>query len=242
VVLVHGLGEHCRASVYEWLTPRLAAAGCAVWRFDLRGHGLSGGRRLSVESWDEFHVDLNHVLDEVGRPAVVFGFSLGGLVALDHQRLYAGRQEATIAMAPPLGDPSVPRMLLHLARGLNRVAPHWVVRSPWLPKFSRYATAELAAYRADRMIECAVTSRLAMALLERSRAVRRVERMAKPVLLIQGERDQICPAQAAREFAEKVGAEYREYAGARHHLLLEECREGVAGDVGRWVGGGDGQG
>ncbi len=128
VVLVHGLGEHCRASVYEWLTPRLAAAGCAVWRFDLRGHGLSGGRRLSVESWDEFHVDLNHVLDEVGRPAVVFGFSLGGLVALDHQRLYAERQEATIAMAPPLGDPSVPRMLLHLARGLNRVAPHWVVR------------------------------------------------------------------------------------------------------------------
>lgn len=236
MVLVHGLGEHCQASVYEWLTPRLAAAGCAVWRFDLRGHGRSGGRRLSLEAWDDFHTDLNCVLDVVGRPAVVFGFSMGGLVAVDHQRLHPERHLATVAMAPPLGEPSVPRVLLQLARGLNRVAPHWIVRSPWLPKFSRYPSPELDSYRTDRMIECAITSRLAMELLERSREVRRLERLNRPVLLIQGERDQICPAAATAEFARRTGAELRSYGGARHHLLLEECRGEVAEDVAGWIG------
>jgi alpha-beta hydrolase superfamily lysophospholipase len=175
------------------------------------------------------------VLDQAGAPAVVFGFSMGGLIALDHQRAYPERHRATIAMAPPLGDPSVPRLLLHLARGLNRVAPHWIVRSPWLPRFSRFPSPELDSYRSDRLIECAITSRLAMALVDRSRQVRRLEHLKRPVLLIQGERDQICPPGATAEFAGRLGADLTTYPHARHHLLLESCRETVAADVCNWI-------
>lgn len=235
MVLVHGLGEHCRASVYDWLAPRLTACGAEVWRFDLRGHGRSGGRKLSLESWDDYHTDLNHVLDEVGRPAVIFGFSMGGLVALDHLLRWPERHVATIAMAPPLGDPSVPRLLLHLARGLNKVAPHWIVRSPWLPRFSRFPSEQLDSYRGDPLIECAITSRLAMELIRRSRQVRRAGELPKPVLLLQGERDQICPPAAAQAFASRTGAAQFRYANARHHLLLEECRERVADDAAGWM-------
>lgn len=235
VVLVHGLGEHCRAGVYEWLSARLAERGVALWRFDLRGHGRSGGRKLSLDSWDDFHTDLNHVLDEVGKPAVVFGFSMGGLLALDHQLAFPDRHRATLAMAPPLGEPSIPRLLFHLAWGLNKVAPHFVVRSPWLPKFSRFPSPELDSYRKDRLIQCAVTSRLATELLESSRRVRRVDSLPKPVLLLHGERDQVCPPLATEQFARRTGATLRSYPNARHHLLLESCRDTLASDVADWT-------
>jgi alpha-beta hydrolase superfamily lysophospholipase len=235
VVLVHGLGEHCRASVYEWLVPRFAAAGLAVWRFDLRGHGRSPGRPLTLDRWEDFLADLDSVLERIGQPALVFGFSLGGLIALDHQRLNPAKHLATLAMAPPLGEPAVPRVLLHFARGVNHIAPHWIVRTPWLPRFSRFPSPELDSYRTDPLIRCAITSRLAVNLLERSRQLRRWEAWVRPVLLLQGERDQICPAQANLDFAKRTQFEVRLYSGARHHLLLEECRDHVARDAAAWA-------
>lgn len=234
-MLVHGLGEHCEASVYDWLVRRFETAGLAAWRFDLRGHGKSSGRLLSIDTWADYLHDLDSVLGRVGERAVVMGFSMGGLLVLDHLRRNPEMHRATIAMAPPLGDPSVPRLLLHFARGMNRVAPHFIVRSPWLPKFSRFESEELRAYRGDPMIRCAVSPRLTTAMIDASREVRRHEQWPKPLLLLQGENDQICPARGTIEFARRVGADLMTFENARHHLLLEECREGLTEGVVDWV-------
>jgi alpha-beta hydrolase superfamily lysophospholipase len=72
-------------------------------------------------------------------------------------------------------------------------------------------------------------------MVRRSRQVRRIEALPRPVLLLQGERDQICPAPAATAFAQRTGADQFKYANARHHLLLEECRERVAEDAAGWI-------
>ena len=88
VVLVHGFGEH--RGRYGALVGALVAAGHACHRFDLRGHGDSGGRRGHVERFADYRSDLVAFVERAvgplaaaGRPRIVLGHSLGGLIVLD---------------------------------------------------------------------------------------------------------------------------------------------------------------
>jgi len=125
LLIVHGLGEHLGR--YEeagaWLAER-GIAGCGV---DLRGCGLSDGRRGSLRSWSDYHHDL-----EAAAPAAPFGVlahSMGGLVALDWLR---ARQAAgaplpgALLLSGPLLEVAVPVAAWKKAAAglLSRVAPH----------------------------------------------------------------------------------------------------------------------
>ncbi|WP_375385463.1 alpha/beta fold hydrolase [uncultured Microbacterium sp.] len=77
VVLLHGVGSS--SVTYDWLLPDLE--GRRVYRVDHRGHGDSG-RKDGTYTLPFYFDDAVRVLEElVGRPAVLAGFSLGGMVA-----------------------------------------------------------------------------------------------------------------------------------------------------------------
>src|SRR6476469_7631182 len=90
VVIVHGYAEHTRR--YAGLVAALDAAGCECHLFDLRGHGRSGGVRGYVREFGDYLADLDLFLKHVREirpespevPRVLFGHSLGGLIALDY--------------------------------------------------------------------------------------------------------------------------------------------------------------
>ncbi|GAA4186564.1 hypothetical protein GCM10022288_10340 [Gryllotalpicola kribbensis] len=77
LVLLHGVGTS--ALSYEWLLPRVPERD--VYRVDFRGHGTSE-RAPGTYTLEYYCEDAVRVLSEVvKRPAVVAGFSLGGMVA-----------------------------------------------------------------------------------------------------------------------------------------------------------------
>lgn len=83
VVLVHGWAASSRA----WRHQLAALTECRVLAVDLRGHGESGDAPL--ESYADpavWAADLAAVLDDAGRPAVLVGWSYGGLVITDYVR------------------------------------------------------------------------------------------------------------------------------------------------------------
>ncbi|HET9614309.1 MAG TPA: alpha/beta hydrolase, partial [Candidatus Limnocylindrales bacterium] len=87
VLLVHGIHEH--SGRYEHVGAWLTAAGLDVTAYDLRGFGGSGGRRAYVTRWVEYEDDLQDRLaavrrDAGGRPVVLFGHSLGGLLVIGY--------------------------------------------------------------------------------------------------------------------------------------------------------------
>src|SRR5471030_1556118 len=87
LVIVHGLKDH--STRYAELANRLAQHGYAVHAFDLRGFGSSGGRRVYVESFDEYIEDLTSYVDvtrarENGKPIFLLGHGLGGTIALEY--------------------------------------------------------------------------------------------------------------------------------------------------------------
>jgi alpha-beta hydrolase superfamily lysophospholipase len=86
VAIIHGVAEH--SGRYDRVVRHLNSAGFDVHAFDLRGHGRSEGRRVHVSRWQDYLDDLARFLDLVaertgGNPVVLYGHSLGSLIALD---------------------------------------------------------------------------------------------------------------------------------------------------------------
>lgn len=77
LVLLHGVGTS--ALSYDWLLPRVAERD--VYCVDFHGHGTSE-RAPGTYTLEYYYEDAVRALREVvGRPAIVSGFSLGGMVA-----------------------------------------------------------------------------------------------------------------------------------------------------------------
>lgn len=134
VLLVHGLGEHLGR--YEEVGSALAARGIAVSGCDLRGCGLSDGRRGHVRRWSDYHLDLTACAP--APPFALLAHSMGGLVALDWllARGAAAGAEAggaaaaaslpqALVLSGPLLDVAVPVSAWKLAAAglLSRLTP-----------------------------------------------------------------------------------------------------------------------
>src|SRR5689334_7865099 len=88
VVVTFGYFENMKR--YREVVERWNARGVAVTVYDLRGHGLSEGRRGFIARFSEYVDDLQALLAELDKdaalrslgPPVLFGHSLGGLISI----------------------------------------------------------------------------------------------------------------------------------------------------------------
>lgn len=102
VLIVHGVAEHGRR--YARFAGRLNAADLEVWAFDLRGHGattraIDHGHIGTDTHWQTLVDDVEAVRERAAavandRPVILFGHSLGSIIAQaalqDHGRRYVG--------------------------------------------------------------------------------------------------------------------------------------------------------
>ena len=83
VVLVHGLAEH--SGRYEHVVNFFNRLNYSVYRFDLRGHGNSGGEKGYVEDFHQYIDDADCVVrlaqkENPGVPIFMLGHSMGGFI------------------------------------------------------------------------------------------------------------------------------------------------------------------
>jgi alpha-beta hydrolase superfamily lysophospholipase len=113
----HGLAEH--AARYARFAEAMAAHGFAVYAHDHRGHGATtapdaparmfareDGRAKVIADVDAVHDMIAR--EHPGLPVIVFGHSMGGMIALDYVLRHSGRVRATAiwnanVSAGPLG-------------------------------------------------------------------------------------------------------------------------------------------
>lgn len=101
---VHGLGEH--GGRYQHFAEWLAERGWRVIVADLRGHGRSDGTRTHVTSFDEYPLDLgilwkHYRLEK--KSTILFGHSMGGLVAVRGVQMGCVEPVALVLTSPLLG-------------------------------------------------------------------------------------------------------------------------------------------
>ena len=115
VGFAHGLGEHCGR--YAALASDLVGAGYSVAALDWPGHGQTTGRRGDLPSWtwlrDRAVPALFTVADGLphqpdSMPRVLFGHSMGGLLALDYALAHPETLLAVAVSAPALRSETPP--------------------------------------------------------------------------------------------------------------------------------------
>src|SRR5688572_8047517 len=93
---------------YREVIERWTARGIAVAVYDLRGHGVSEGRRGFISRFSDYTDDVEALLIELAKdaalaelgPPVLFGHSLGGLISI-HAALRSRRPLTGLALSSP---------------------------------------------------------------------------------------------------------------------------------------------
>ena len=244
IVVVHGLGEH--GGRYEGFGTAMAAYGISSYALDLRGHGLSEGRRGHVRSFGVFLQDLDRFRREVqgftppGLPLFLMGHSMGGLIALRYEEEYRTPFAGGIISAPWLATAMpIPRWKVATSAAIGRVLPA-------LPMSNRIDADDLchdpgvvAAYRADPLVHGRITPRLfAEASAAMGLVLQRSEQLATPLLFLIPAADRLVDAQRSLQFARKLPAQLttiKLYPGMYHEVLNEPDRQLVMRDIRDWI-------
>lgn len=243
VLLVHGVHEH--SGRHAQFAAALMAKGLDVTAYDARGHGQSGGPRADVERFSAYTADLDVVLAHVretaeGKPVVLFGHSMGGLVAAAYVAEHgAGGLAGLVLSSAALQTFPVPRLLDKVAPHVARWRPTMVVTKLDLSKLSHDPAVE-RAYREDPLNTIAgLGARLAHELLLASRRLQaHADAFTLPMLLIHGTGDRITPADGSRWLAEAAPSPdvtLRLVEGGYHELMKEPDRDVIIGETVDWI-------
>ena len=239
ILMVHGAYTHA-ASWMRTFMPWFAARGHDVHALSLRGHGGSDGRHL-IDAWglDDYRADVERALAAIGRPAIVFGSSMGGLVV---QRLLAAGARPHAAVLRSSGPPgglmaAVSRMALRRPQALGNLVQVAIGARDGRGLLELLAHDPLHADDGAPLASLLgrESSRALWEMTWAPMGLAREARTEVPVLAIHGEQDLMIPVAAVDEIGARWGAQTLRVAGVGHVPMIERRWRTVATAIARWL-------
>jgi alpha-beta hydrolase superfamily lysophospholipase len=235
VVITYGYFENMKR--YREVIERWNTRGLAVVTYDLRGHGLSEGRRGFIARFTDYTDDLTALLDELGKDTtlrqlgrpMLFGHSLGGLISI-HGALRAQPSLSGLALSSPwlANAKKVPAVKLIPGRLLSRLVP--TISMPAGVKGADCTRSpEIAeAYENDPMnFKTANVRWFTESARAQSEAQERASEIKLPLICIHGAADKIAQPAASEHFVTRTASADKEYVslpGNYHEVLNEPDR------------------
>jgi acylglycerol lipase len=235
VVLVHGLAEH--SGRYERPGQMLADAGFHVRSFDLVGAGGSGGRRWHAEEWDQYHDQVaTHVswAREQGKPVVLMGHSLGGLISLGYLIDDYPEPDLAVLSAPSLAGGAAWQRVL--APVLGRIAPTLRIPNSFEGEHLCRDPAVAEAYFADPLVITRSTAGFGASVFDEIDRVRDgYYRLDVPTYVFHGGDDVLVPTHCSEILEDLDNVDRRVYEGLRHETMNEPEGPQVVADLIEWL-------
>ena len=235
VLIVHGLGEH--SGRYEHVGDFLVGEGFGVLSYDQRGHGASGGDRVHLESFEEYLDDLELVASEIGSdlPLIIYGHSMGGLVAASYGASSRPQPELYVLSAPALAA-EVPGPLRLAAKVVSRIRPGTYFPSSIKGEQLSRDPSVGVKYFADPLVETKTTAKFGAVFLGQMDAIEdKLGRLTTPTLVIHGAEDELVPPYASAPLAALPNVERKLFPGLRHETHNEPEQADVLGFVASWL-------
>jgi alpha-beta hydrolase superfamily lysophospholipase len=242
IYLLHGTGEY--AGRYAQLATRLAAMGWLVGAHDHPGHGQSAGKRGLVEPPGGFvtqaAIQIQAFANEIGSTPIVFGHSLGGVVATELVLQHGLNVKGLILSAPALVPiiTTVDRIKLRL---LTLIAPRLCLDLGYNASRLTHDEDIQKKAHADLLIHGYKSTTLVNWMIQSGqRSLDIASTLESHTLLLIAGDDLIVESDKTRLFANLVSADILtmcEYEGFYHELLNEtpERRERVLADIENWL-------
>ncbi|MDP7061311.1 MAG: alpha/beta hydrolase [Planctomycetota bacterium] len=229
VLLIHGQGEHLGR--YDYLGEVLTESGVRTVGVDLRGHGMSKGRRGHVKKWSDYVQDVAAAAEMLPETFPVIGHSMGGLIALSLAAAQPERVRNLVLSGPLMGVAvAAPAWKTAMAGVLSSVLPGLQLASG-IPLNELCTDPEaVALYEKDGLRVKTITPRWFTEMqAEIARIEQHLPHFTIPLSLHVAEHETIVDAAAnERLYAAWPTAKKRWYwQGGKHEILQEPFRQGV---------------
>ncbi|QOX62538.1 lysophospholipase [Anoxybacterium hadale] len=229
--LIHGIGEH--AGRYDRIGEALQESEIGLIAVDLRGHGLSAGKRGHTAPRAEILRDIDLLIEYTRKihpdvPIVLYGHSMGGNLALDYRNRgkYRSLLEGYVITSPWLIlMRKIPFYLYQFSKLMAVFKPDFTMNSKI--KSEELGNSGIIAKQENKhLIHGKITVRTALDGFDTADRLLR-ERVGgddgaalKPFLLMQGDADQICDPEGSRRLArlEAERCTYIEWPDLYHEI------------------------
>lgn len=249
VVICHGLADH--SGRFTHVAQFFAQRGYAVYAYDHRGQGKSGGARGHVDRWTQYYDDLWLVIRTAkgrhsGLKLFIIGHSMGGLIALG----YAARRPKTVSgviVSSPCLDLRMKLPPVKKAFGVmaSWIAPRLAIDTGIPAEHLSHDPAVVAAYRSDKIRYPKITTKFFVEFDSAMRIVREAAgSFAVPCLFMPGGADQVCSAQATVDFYDNdphPDKKLVRWEGLYHEIFNEPEKEKVLETAAAWIAERDGR-
>lgn len=242
----HGLGEH--SGRYHNLLDTLSGKEISFYALDHRGSGMSGGIRGHVDDFRKFDTDIKYLIDTVVKkenpniPIILLGHSLGGLIAVHYALNHPNDLKALILSAPALiPTVEVPPWKKKMGTMLSNILPTITVRNEIDPTQISTDKTVVQAYLDDPLVHDQVSAKFYQEYLKAtSEAMKRVNEINMPLLLIHGKADKMVSIKSSRHIyreARSTDKTIEEFDGLFHETMNEkvEHREKVLKIMEHWI-------
>ena len=242
--LLHGLGEH--SARYATVGDAFADAGYHFFGFDLRGHGLSGGKRGHTPNFSHFMNDIENFIrvteDNLGSPdlpKIIYGHGYGGNLAVNYVLRRQPITSATIISSPTfdfINKTTKIKRIVIIA--IATLFPTFQFRYHYDVNAISRDRAIVKAYQDDVYNHNNYSAQLGLAIKKSGNyALNNAHKWDLPMLLMHGTADRISPPSTSQTFAKKAGdiVDLVLWDGYYHELHNDIGREKVINKMIHWL-------
>lgn len=243
IVLTHGFGEH--SGRYGHTAAALTAAGYAVYTYDLRGHGKSGGPRGHAPSLDALLDDAQVIYDwarveNAGRKFFLMAHSMGGNFTLNYVLRRKPSVVGVLLTSPWLAPTTPPSpMLMNVGRFLSGVLPTFALDSGISGEPLAHDSQLLSSFPDLNLTHTKITARAGTIIFDAADyALAHAAEFTLPFSLQHAGADRLASAAASKAFYEQAGSSdkhYRLWEGMYHEILNETERGKVMQEIVTWL-------
>ena len=243
LLLAHGLAEH--SGRYGDFASYFADAGIATYALDFPGHGRSDGKRGHIRDFQEYTDALGALLSLAREahpdiPFVLFGHSMGGLIAVDFLLQHQSEFAAAVLTGAAIQSPQQPSsIVLFVNRVIASVMPRLGVLRMDASGISRDPQV-ISDYENDPLVyRGKATAGLVTALFSAmKRVVENATSIRLPMLIMHGSVDSLTAVEGSKLLHVSISSEDKKiviYDGLYHEILNEPERKNVMADILRWL-------
>ncbi len=242
IILVHGYGEH--SGRYKHWAEKFVRHGYYVLAFDLRGHGLSEGRKGYQFSYYRFLKDLTVVCEKTESifpeiPKIIYGHCFGGNLVINHAISNICNLEGMIVSSPWLEtELIIPRLKLLIGNLFRNLVPRFAISLNIQPGHLSRDPEYVRDVTHDPLFRHRIPVKLLFEINAAGiRASRSIYKINFPMLVMHGTDDKITSFKASKNFVMNASNKttFKEWTGHYHELHNDVDADEVFNYVAEWL-------
>ncbi len=242
VVLVHGIGEH--TGRYFHVAEAFTGKGLVFFAPDMRGHGLSEGKRGHLPAEETILSDIDGYMENArerysGLPVFLYGHSLGGILVLYYGLMRREGLTGVICTSPGLRNAlqEQPAKVM-AARVLGTLFPGVTISSGLDSSAISRDPEVVARYRMDSLVHDRMSLGFGKVMLGViAHTLGHIGEFPHPLLVMHGTADTIAYMAGSEQVAGALGGKctWVPWAGFYHELHNEPAKKEVLEVMTGWV-------